>query len=87
MRGRRRTNRWQRAGLAVAATVQLVLTAVAGTDLARRRPEQVRGPKWRWAILIGVNYIGPLTYLRWGRIAAPPGARTGKTGPPGPATS
>ncbi|MHB1575300.1 MAG: PLDc N-terminal domain-containing protein [Candidatus Dormibacteria bacterium] len=88
MRGWRRMNRWQRAGMGVAATVQLGLAALAGADLARRRPEQVRGPKWRWALLIGVNYVGPLAYLRWGRIAAsPPGARGGKTGPASPATS
>jgi len=83
----RRLNRWQRAGMVVVATVQLGLAAMAGSDLARRRPEQVRGPKWRWALLIGVNYVGPLVYLRWGRVAAfPPGA-TGEKGPAGPVTS
>jgi hypothetical protein len=84
MRGWRRMNRWQRTGLVAAATVQLGLATLAGADLARQRPEQVRGPKWRWAILIGVNYVGPLAYFRWGRVASsPPGVRTGSTGPAG----
>ncbi len=88
MRGWRRMNRWQRAGVLGAASLQLGLAGLAWADLARRRPENVRGPKWRWAILIAVNYFGPLAYLRWGRVAAStPDARGGETGPPGPARS
>ena len=75
MRRWRRMNRWQRAGMVAAATVQLGLAALAGSDLARRRPEQVRGPKLQSAFLIGVNYVGLLAYLSWGPIAAStPGA-------------
>jgi hypothetical protein len=47
--------------------VQVGLAAAAWTDLARRAPAQVRGPKWRWAVLIAVNYAGPIAYFRWGR--------------------
>jgi Phospholipase_D-nuclease N-terminal len=49
------------------ATAQFGLAAAAWTDLARRARRQVRGPKWRWAALIGVNYVGPIAYFRWGR--------------------
>ena len=49
------------------ATVQFGLAAAAWTDLARRASGQVRGPKWRWAALIAVNYVGPIAYFRWGR--------------------
>jgi hypothetical protein len=39
----------------------------AWADLARHHPAEVRGPKWRWAALIAVNYAGPIAYFRWGR--------------------
>jgi len=68
--GRRRwrdLTRWQQAALSVSAAVQFGLAAAAWTDLARRAPAQVRGPKWRWAALIAVNYAGPIAYFRWGR--------------------
>ena len=59
--------RWQKTALSVSAAVQFGLAAAAWTDLARRAPVQVRGPKWRWAVLIAVNYAGPIAYFRWGR--------------------
>lgn len=57
----------QKTALSVSAMVQLGLAASAWADLARRPPEQVRGPKWRWAALIAVNFAGPIAYFRWGR--------------------
>lgn len=57
----------QRAGLLVAGAVQLALAVTAWADLARRRPAEVAGRKGVWAAVIGVNWIGPLAYLRWGR--------------------
>lgn len=72
----------RRAGLIAAGAVQLGLAAVAAVDLARRSPAQVRGPKWRWALALAVNYFGPLAYLCWGRV--PPRAATQGSGPPGP---
>lgn len=57
------------------ATVQLALASAAWVDLARRPASEVRGPKWRWALVIGVNFAGPLSYFRWGRVrSVPPGA-------------
>lgn len=41
--------------------------AAAWTDLTRCAPAEVRGPKWRWAALIAVNYAGPIAYFCWGR--------------------
>jgi len=58
---------WQKTALSVSAGVQFGLAAAAWTDLARRAPAQVRGPKWRWAVVIAVNYAGPIAYFRWGR--------------------
>src|SRR3712207_9446512 len=57
----------QRAGLVVAGAVQLALAVTAWADLARRRPAEVTGRKGAWAAVIGVDWIGPMAYLRWGR--------------------
>ena len=69
LRGHRRwqdLTRWQKTAVTVSAVVQLGLAAAAWSDLARRAPEEVRGPKWRWAALIAVNYAGPIAYFRLG---------------------
>jgi hypothetical protein len=72
-RNRRNRRQWrdltpaQQALVKAGATVQFGLAAAAWTDLARRAPGQVRGPKWRWAALIAVNYVGPIAYFRWSR--------------------
>ena len=36
-------------------------------DLRKRPAEQVRGPKKAWYPALFVNFIGPMTYLRYGR--------------------
>lgn len=53
--------------LAVAAAVQIGLAVAAWADLARRSPDSVRGRKWPWALLILVNFVGPVAYFTWGR--------------------
>jgi hypothetical protein len=46
--------------------IQLALIAVALVDLLRR--ERTRGPKWLWAaIIVLVNFIGPIAYFVLGR--------------------
>jgi hypothetical protein len=62
----------QRTAIVVGATVELVLTAVALTDLARRPAAQVRGPKALWAIGCFVQPVGPVAYLMLGRRTAGP---------------
>jgi hypothetical protein len=57
----------QQTGMLIAASVQLALAATAWTDLARRPAALVRGPKALWAVLIAVNFIGPLSYFVVGR--------------------
>jgi hypothetical protein len=57
----------QRAALLTMASVQVGLAVAAWTDLARRPASQVRGSKGAWALVIGVNFVGPLAYYRWGR--------------------
>ncbi len=49
------------------ASVQLSLAATAWADLATRPAARVNGSKTRWALVIAVNFVGPLAYFRWGR--------------------
>lgn len=57
----------QQTALLVAASVQLSLATTAWVDLARRPAAAVRGPKWAWATVIAVNFVGPITYFAAGR--------------------
>lgn len=63
----------QRAAVAGAAAVQIGLAVTAWVDLARRPAPQVRGPKPVWAVVIAVNFVGPVAYFIAGRCAPPPG--------------
>ena len=55
----------------VGGAVQLGLAGSAWWDLSRRPAEAVRGTKTAWAFVIGINFIGPLLYLRFGRKPLP----------------
>jgi hypothetical protein len=69
--------RGQRTVVLAAGSLQVALALTAWTDLARRPATQVNGSKARWAAIIAVNVIGPISYLRWGRSALPrPAARS-----------
>ncbi|QCU78610.1 hypothetical protein E7744_10930 [Citricoccus sp. SGAir0253] len=71
--GRRRPRRWsdltprQQAAVLTLGSVQLSLAATAWADLARRPAEQVNGPKGVWAVVIGLNFLGPILYFARGR--------------------
>jgi len=54
-------------GMVIGGLIQLALAATAWADLARRPADQVNGPKGLWAVLIAVNFIGPLSYFVFGR--------------------
>ena len=68
-----RTRTWadlsdrQKTALLVAMSVQVSLALTAWIDLARRPAAEVNGSKARWAAIIGVNFVGPVSYFRWGR--------------------
>jgi Phospholipase_D-nuclease N-terminal len=72
-RGTRAKKNWsdltpgQRAGTIITGVVQLVLASAAWTDLARRPRAQVKGPKGLWAVVIAVNWVGPIAYFVFGR--------------------
>ena len=57
--------------------VQLTLAAVAWTDLAMRPAAEIRGSKRRWALIIAVNFAGPIAYLTWGRRPIDPATHLG----------
>jgi hypothetical protein len=69
----RRSRRWDElppAGkLAIMGltAVQVSLAVSAWADLAERPADQIRGSKRRWALVIGINFIGPILYFRRGR--------------------
>ncbi len=54
----------------VMTVVQLSLATAAWADLARRPAARIRGRKWIWGLVIGINFVGPLSYFRWGRLGA-----------------
>ena len=57
----------QRAAVLAVGSLQMLLAVSAWVDLARRRAAEVRGRKAVWAAVIAVNWVGPLSYFRWGR--------------------
>jgi Phospholipase_D-nuclease N-terminal len=57
----------QRTAVLVLGSIQLSLAATAWADLATRPATSVNGSKWRWALIIAINFFGPAAYFRWGR--------------------
>ncbi len=57
----------QKGAVIVAGVAQVALATAAWADLARRPAELVRGPKPAWAVLIAVNFVGPISYFAIGR--------------------
>jgi phospholipase D-like protein len=66
--------RTQLALLALAAA-QLALLVWAQVDIHRRSDDEIAGPKLGWRLACLINFVGPLSYLRWGRkrkVLVPP---------------
>ncbi len=57
----------QQAAVMVAGSIQLALAAAAYADLVTRDAEEVNGSKGKWAAIIAINFVGPLTYFAKGR--------------------
>ncbi|MFS8102544.1 PLD nuclease N-terminal domain-containing protein [Lentzea alba] len=58
---------WQRRTAVATMVAEVALAGAAWTDLALRPAEFVRGRKLWWALVILVNFVGPIAYFRWGR--------------------
>jgi hypothetical protein len=59
--------RSQQVAICVGGAAELLMTAYALRDLARRPATQVRGPKAAWVLAFFVQPVGPLAYLAAGR--------------------
>jgi len=52
----------------IAALIQFTLLGIALRDWLKRPGSQMRGgSKWKWFPALFVNFVGPITYLVWGR--------------------
>ena len=60
----------EKSTVAVMGSIQIALAAFAWSDLARRPPSQVNGPKPLWAAIIAINFVGPIAYFVKGRKLA-----------------
>jgi hypothetical protein len=56
-----------RVGVSILGTIQLGLLVAAQVDIQRRDAGDVNGSKALWRLVCLLNFIGPLTYFRWGR--------------------
>jgi hypothetical protein len=59
--------------IVLGSLIEGLLKIVALADLRRRPAEQIRGPKWAWAVVVAlVNAVGgaPLAYFLFGRRSA-----------------
>ncbi|MTD59190.1 PLDc N-terminal domain-containing protein [Amycolatopsis pithecellobii] len=65
-------NTTERCLIVGAAILQFALAGGAWWDLSRRPASAVRGSKQTWALVIAINFIGPLIYLRFGRKPVEP---------------
>ena len=59
--------RGQRVAAVALGVLQVTLFVLAAVDLARRPASEVRGKKAWWTPVLGINTIGPLAYLVFGR--------------------
>lgn len=57
----------QRATVVGLGSVQLALAVAAWADLATRPAAEVNGRKGVWALVIAVNWVGPIAYFVRGR--------------------
>ncbi|WNV84768.1 PLD nuclease N-terminal domain-containing protein [Umezawaea sp. Da 62-37] len=59
----------QRGTMRVLSVIELVLAFTAWIDLWHRPRELVVGRKAWWAVVIAINFVGPITYFGFGRKA------------------
>jgi hypothetical protein len=57
----------QKGAIVLSGLVQLGLLAAALVDIYRRPSEEIRGGKRLWTVAAFINYVGPISYLLFGR--------------------
>jgi hypothetical protein len=60
-----------RVGVVTLGVLQFALWIGAEADIQRRPDSEINGPKRRWRLLCLINFIGPLSYFRWGPRTTP----------------
>ncbi|RRR71993.1 MAG: hypothetical protein EI684_10745 [Candidatus Viridilinea halotolerans] len=60
----------ERRALLFLFSLEASLLATALTDILRRAPDQVNGPRWAWALASLISFFGPLSYFAFGRKQA-----------------
>jgi hypothetical protein len=60
-----------RVAVVTLGVLQFALLIAAEADVQRRPAGEINGPKRRWRLLCLINFIGPLSYFRWGRRTTP----------------
>jgi phospholipase D-like protein len=60
-----------RTGISLLGTVQFALLIAAQVDITRRSEREINGSKTVWRLVCLLNFIGPLSYFRWGRRRPP----------------
>ncbi|HET8971296.1 MAG TPA: PLD nuclease N-terminal domain-containing protein [Candidatus Nanopelagicales bacterium] len=61
----------QQRAIIVGGAIEVVVTAAALRDIARRPAAEVRGSKAAWVLSFVVQPFGPLAYFALGRSKAP----------------
>jgi hypothetical protein len=57
----------QRRGIVLSGVVQVALLITALVDIWQRPKDEIRGSKRLWTALSFVNFVGPASYLLFGR--------------------
>lgn len=71
--------------LVVAGAIQLVLLVWALFDIYFTPTDSIRRyPRWAWVLIVFINFIGPVAWLRWGRPPRPKRGGSAKRRPIAP---
>jgi hypothetical protein len=62
----------QRKAVVALGVVEVALATAAYVDLLRRPADQINGSKGKWAAVILINFVGPISYFARGRKSALP---------------
>ena len=57
----------QRWSIVLSGVVQVTLLIAALVDIRRRPQEEIRGNKKLWTAVAFINFVGPISYLLFGR--------------------
>lgn len=59
---------WVRRAIVGVGAAEMALLLAAQVDISRQPAERIRGSKTTWRLLAFINFFGPITYFRRGRV-------------------